>query len=160
MIIDEKAMNPNEAGEFLHTLLPERTAQQWLNWLGNNRDPERDAVVRVPYSRKGRSRIVYSGDDLMEAATVLAVKTNVRRNRIGSTGVQVAPAEKILANLTVEDIGVRAEPVTVLEPVVAPVVVSYRPGLELALKVLRDLPPGVGVTAEQALLIMLNTVPQ
>lgn len=157
-MVNEKAMNPKEAGEFMHVLLPERTPQQWLNWLGNNRDEEREAVVRIPYSVKGRSRIIYDGDELIKAATVLAVKSNLFRNRVGSTGVLVAPAEKIMTSPAfVEDAVPVIAPASEPEaPVIAAPAQSPRPGLEMALKIVRDLPPGI--TAEQALLIALNMV--
>lgn len=151
-MVNEKAMTPAEAGEFMNTLLPERTAQQWLNWLGNNRDPEREAVVRVPYGRMGRSRIVYNGDDLMEAATVLAVKSNVCRNRVGSTGALVPPAEKILPALKADE----PTPAPVVEPITLTPVPDLRPGLELALKVIRGLPKGA--SAEHAIMVLLSAM--
>lgn len=124
-IVNEKSMTTDEAGDFLHTLLPLRTAVQWTNWLGNNRDETRDAEYRVPFNRIGRT-VTYDGDDLMHAATFLSENsTRVRRRSTKPT-----------------------------ETVAAAPVQSLRPGLEMALKIVRDMPPGV--SAEQAIMIMLS----
>jgi hypothetical protein len=126
-IVNEKSMTTDEAGEFLHTLLPLRTAAQLTNWLGNNRDETRDAEYRVSFNRIGRT-VTYDGDDLMHAATFLSENsTRVRRR-------STKPTETPTSSLAQ----------------------SPRPGLEMALKIVRDLPPGI--TAEQALMIALNMV--
>lgn len=127
--MSDKLLSTQEAAELMHKALPQRQASQWASWLANNRDSSTDHAHRVPHQRFGRG-VAYKEDDVEFAALFLLENpTNIPTDRIGARKTQ---------------------------EVETPVAQNPRPGLEMALKIVRNLPEGI--TAEQALLIALNTV--
>lgn len=51
------------AAQVLYELLGDRTREQWVLWLQNNRNPRRRATYRIPFERIGGS-VFYRRDEL------------------------------------------------------------------------------------------------
>lgn len=66
MCMDDLLSN-SAAAALLAEQIPEKDSAQWMQWLQNNRNPARNAVYRIPFSRIG-SGVFYRPDEIAKFA--------------------------------------------------------------------------------------------
>jgi hypothetical protein len=62
-LVTKAALTTSMAAQALHNIFPDRSVDQWIMWLQNNRNNSRSTPYRIPFTRLSGC-VVYNTEDL------------------------------------------------------------------------------------------------